>query len=58
MPATFGKDDVASFGENVPLNRPGQPSEVAPCFVFLASDLSSYMTGQFLHPNGGDIINT
>ena len=37
--------------------RPGQPDEVAPCFVFLASTDSSYMTGQVLHPNGGEIIN-
>jgi len=41
----------------VPLKRPGQPEEVAPSYVFLASDDSSYMTGQFLHPNGGEIIN-
>ncbi|MDR7127847.1 NAD(P)-dependent dehydrogenase (short-subunit alcohol dehydrogenase family) [Algoriphagus sp. 4150] len=58
IPATFGKEDVATFGQNVPLNRAGEPSEVAPCFLFLASDLSSYISGQFLHPNGGEIINT
>ena len=58
IPATFGKEDVASFGENVPLNRAGEPSEVATCFLFLASDQSSYITGQFIHPNGGEIINT
>lgn len=47
-----------SFGEHVPLGRAGQPSEVAPSFVFLASALdSSYVTGQVLHPNGGDIVN-
>jgi len=46
-----------SFGADVPLGRPGQPEEVAPCFVFLASDDASYMTGQVLHPNGGEIIN-
>ena len=44
-------------GQSVPLGRPGQPEEVAPCYVFLASDDSSYMTGQVLHPNGGEIIN-
>jgi len=39
------------------MKRPGQPAEVAPCFVFLASDDASYMTGQVLHPNGGQVIN-
>jgi len=48
---------VASFGADVPLKRPGQPEEVAPSYVFLASDDSSYMTGQILHPNGGSVIN-
>lgn len=58
IPATFSKEKVAEFGKDVPLKRPGEPSEVAPCYVFLASHLSSYMSGQFLHPNGGEIINT
>lgn len=58
IPSTFPEEDVKTFGEDVPLNRPGQPSEVAPCYLFLASDQSSYMTGQILHPNGGEIINT
>lgn len=58
IPATFSKEKVAEFGKDVPLKRPGEPSEVAPCYLFLASHLSSYMTGQFLHPNGGEIINT
>lgn len=57
IPATFSKDEVATFGADVPLQRPGQPAEVAPCYVFLASDDASYMTGQVLHPNGGEIIN-
>lgn len=57
IPATFSKEDVATFGSDVPLKRPGQPYEVAPCYVFLASGDSSYMTGQVLHPNGGEIIN-
>ncbi len=57
IPATFPKKHVSEFGKNVPLERPGEPSEVAPCFVFLASDNSSYITGQFLHPNGGELIN-
>jgi len=58
IPSTFDEEKVASFGSNVPLGRAGQPSEVAPCFVFLASDDASYFTGQILHPNGGEIINT
>jgi NAD(P)-dependent dehydrogenase (short-subunit alcohol dehydrogenase family) len=57
IPASFPAKEVSTFGSDVPLKRAGQPSEVAPCFVFLASDESSYMTGQFLHPNGGEIIN-
>lgn len=58
IPSTFPAGHVASFGADVPMGRPGQPEEVAPCYVFLASDDSSYMTGQILHPNGGEIINT
>jgi NAD(P)-dependent dehydrogenase (short-subunit alcohol dehydrogenase family) len=57
IPSTFPPDKVESFGKNVPMGRPGQPEEVAPCFVFLASDDSSYITGQFLHPNGGEVVN-
>lgn len=57
IPATFPPKDVASFGTDVPLGRAGQPEEAAPCYVFLASDDSSYMTGQILHPNGGEIVN-
>ena len=45
------------FGPDVPLGRPGQPEEIAPSYVFLASDDSSYLTGQILHPNGGTIVN-
>lgn len=50
-------DKVASFGEGTPMKRPGEPNEVAPCFLFLACDDSSYMSGQVLHPNGGTIVN-
>jgi NAD(P)-dependent dehydrogenase (short-subunit alcohol dehydrogenase family) len=57
IPSTFPAKKVAKFGGDVPLGRPGQPEEVAPCFVFLACDDSSYMTGQILHPNGGEIVN-
>lgn len=57
IPSTFPPDEVASFGKNVPMKRPGQPDEVAPCFVFLASQDCSYMSGQVLHPNGGNVVN-
>jgi NAD(P)-dependent dehydrogenase (short-subunit alcohol dehydrogenase family) len=45
-----------NFGGDVPMKRVGEPSEVAPCFVFLASDGASYMSGQVLHPNGGEVV--
>jgi NAD(P)-dependent dehydrogenase (short-subunit alcohol dehydrogenase family) len=57
IPATFPPEKVEKFGKDVPLGRPGQPDEVAPSYVFLASDDASYMTGQVLHPNGGTIVN-
>ena len=57
IPSTFSKKDVATFGSDVPLGRAGQPEEIAPSYVFLASDDSSYMTGQILHPNGGVVVN-
>jgi NAD(P)-dependent dehydrogenase (short-subunit alcohol dehydrogenase family) len=50
-------EKLEHFGENTPMARPGQPWEVAPSFLFLACDDSSYMTGQVLHPNGGIIVN-
>ncbi|MBA2754975.1 MAG: glucose 1-dehydrogenase [Chloroflexia bacterium] len=56
IPSTFPEDKVSHFGEDVPLGRPAQPEEIAPCFVFLASDDSSYITGQTLHPNGGTVV--
>jgi NAD(P)-dependent dehydrogenase (short-subunit alcohol dehydrogenase family) len=56
IPDAFGGDDVSNFGKQVPMQRPGQPKEVAPCFVFLASEDSSYMAGQVLHPNGGVVV--
>jgi NAD(P)-dependent dehydrogenase (short-subunit alcohol dehydrogenase family) len=55
--SSFPKARVRRFGKGTPMGRPGQPQEIAPCFVFLASDDSSYMTGQVLHPNGGEVIN-
>jgi NAD(P)-dependent dehydrogenase (short-subunit alcohol dehydrogenase family) len=57
IPSTFSSQKVASFGANTPMKRPGQPEEVAPSYVFLASDDASYMSGQMLHVNGGKIVN-
>jgi NAD(P)-dependent dehydrogenase (short-subunit alcohol dehydrogenase family) len=57
IPATFPAKVVSQFGSDVPMGRAGEPEEVAPSYVFLASDDSSYMTGQILHPNGGEIVN-
>ena len=56
IPATFDAEKVASFGADKPMKRPGQPNEVATCHLFLACDESSYLTGQVLHPNGGEIV--
>lgn len=58
IPSTFPAEKTEKFGADVPLGRPGEPEEVAPSFVFLASDDASYMTGQVLHPNGGSVVNT
>ncbi|WP_460635587.1 SDR family oxidoreductase [Larkinella harenae] len=57
-PASVDAEQVAEFGQDVPMKRPGQPSEVAPAYVYLASNDASYVTGQTIHPNGGTIINT
>lgn len=54
IPASF--DDVSEFGQDTPMGRAGQPSEVGPAYVFLSSDDSSYITGQVIHINGGEII--
>ena len=54
---SFDKKKVSTFGSDVPLKRAGEPAEVAPCYLFLATEDSSYMTGQVLHPNGGEIVN-
>jgi NAD(P)-dependent dehydrogenase (short-subunit alcohol dehydrogenase family) len=58
IPATFPAEKVASFGKDTTMKRPGQPSEVGPCYVFLASEDASYITGQAIHPNGGEVLNT
>ena len=58
IPASFDAERVAQHGSSVPMNRPGQPNEVAPCYVFLASEDASYISGQVLHPNGGNVVNS
>ncbi|HLO86247.1 MAG TPA: SDR family oxidoreductase [Nostocaceae cyanobacterium] len=55
--STFPDEKIETFGKQVPMGRPGQPKEVAPSFVFLASEDASYMSGQVLHVNGGEIVN-
>jgi NAD(P)-dependent dehydrogenase (short-subunit alcohol dehydrogenase family) len=56
--STFDRERIEKHGSSVPMHRAGQPEEVAPCYVFLASEDSSYMAGQILHPNGGEVINS
>ena len=56
IPASFDAEKTAQHGASSPMKRPGQPNEVAPCYVFLASDDASYITGQVLHPNGGTVV--
>ena len=58
IPSTFPPKRVKEFGKDVPLGRPGQPKELAPAYVYLASDDSSYVTGQTIHVNGGSIVNS
>ncbi len=55
--STLDKNTVGTFGKNTPMKRPGQPVEVAEAYVFLASDASTYITGQTIHINGGEIVN-
>lgn len=57
IPASFDAKKVAKHGESAPMERPGQPNEVAPAYVFLASEEASYITGQVIHVNGGTIVN-
>jgi NAD(P)-dependent dehydrogenase (short-subunit alcohol dehydrogenase family) len=57
IPSTMPAKKTAQHGSDAPMKRAGEPVEVAPSYLFLASDDSSYMTGQFLHPNGGEIVN-
>lgn len=56
IPASFSEENVESFGKNTPMGRAGHPKEVAPSFVFLAAKDASYITGQTLHPNGGQVV--
>jgi NAD(P)-dependent dehydrogenase (short-subunit alcohol dehydrogenase family) len=57
IPSSFDAEKTAKHGQSAPMQRAGQPNEVAPCYVFLASEDASYMTGQVLHPNGGNVVN-
>lgn len=57
IPASFDAEKVAKFGLDTPMGRPGQPDEVAPAYIFLASEDASYISGQVIHPNGGTIVN-
>ncbi len=56
IPASFPEEKVETFGKDTPLGRPGQPNEVAPSLLFLACEDSSYISGQVLHPNGGELV--
>ena len=58
IPASFSAEQVAKHGSAAPMHRPGQPNEVAPCYVFLASEDASYISGQVLHPNGADMVES
>jgi NAD(P)-dependent dehydrogenase (short-subunit alcohol dehydrogenase family) len=58
IPASFNDEKVAKFGKDIPMERPAQPVEIAPCYVFLASQEGAFISGQVLHPNGGSVINT
>ncbi|MES2662592.1 MAG: SDR family oxidoreductase [Pseudomonadota bacterium] len=58
IPASFEAEEVKNFGESVLMQRAAQPDEIAPSFIFLASDDASYMTGQVLHPNGGEMVGS
>ena len=58
IPASFDEQSTAKHGQSAPMERPGQPDEVAPSYIFLAADSdSSYINGQTLHPNGGSVVN-
>ena len=58
IPSSFDSEKVASFGKDTAMERPAQPVEIAPCYVFLASKESAFLNGQVLHPNGGSVVNS
>jgi NAD(P)-dependent dehydrogenase (short-subunit alcohol dehydrogenase family) len=58
IPASFDAERTSKHGASAPMKRPGQPNEVAPCYVFLASEEASYISGQVLHPNGGNVVGS
>jgi NAD(P)-dependent dehydrogenase (short-subunit alcohol dehydrogenase family) len=58
IPASFDEEKTAKHGSSAPMERAGQPNEVAPCYVFLASEEASYISGQVLHPNGGTVVGS
>ncbi|HET7849202.1 MAG TPA: SDR family oxidoreductase [Pseudolabrys sp.] len=58
IPASFDARHVSKHGASAPMQRPGEPNEVAPCYVFLASEDASYISGQVLHPNGGNVVGS
>ncbi|HEY7091342.1 MAG TPA: SDR family oxidoreductase [Tepidisphaeraceae bacterium] len=57
IPSTFPPEKVEKFGAEIPMGRPAEPAEIAPCYVFLASGDAAFFAGQILHPNGGEIVN-
>lgn len=57
IPSSFDEEQLEDFGKQTPMGRMGQPSEVAPAYLFLASEEASYISGQVIHVNGGSIIN-
>lgn len=57
IPSSLTANKTAQHGSAAPMQRAGEPAEVAPCYLFLASEDASYMSGQFLHPNGGEVVN-
>jgi NAD(P)-dependent dehydrogenase (short-subunit alcohol dehydrogenase family) len=58
IPASFDAERTSKHGASAPMKRPGQPNEVAPCYIFLASEEASYISGQVLHPNGGNVVGS
>ena len=57
IPASYPAEKTAKHGQQSPMGRAGEPDEVAPAYIFLASRDASYFSGQVLHPNGGTVVN-